>query len=66
MWSWYLRSQKELERNTSKCLDILSAGIKSRAESSSGFSKFRFAAMKSFFIISIEYITSLAPAIHIS
>ena len=46
---------KELERNTSKCLDILSAGIKSRAESSSGFSKFRFAAMKSFFIISIEY-----------
>ena len=44
----------ELERKVSKCLCTSRPGIRSLAESSSGFSKFRLAAMKSFFIIRIE------------
>ena len=56
----------ELLKKVSKCLVMVLLGMSKRAEFSSGFSKLMFPAIKSFFIINIEYITSLAPAIHIS
>lgn len=57
---------KEFDKNVSNVFSTLSAGILSFAESSSGFSKFMLGAINPFFIINIEYIISLAPAIHIS
>lgn len=45
---------KELDRKVSKCLDTRFAGIFNRAESSSGFSKLMWGAIKPFFIISME------------
>ncbi len=45
---------KELERKVSKCVETRAPGMLSLAESSSGFSKLRLAATKSFFIINIE------------
>ncbi len=44
----------EFDRNVSKCFSIRFDGMSNFAESSSGFSKLRLAAMKSFFIIRIE------------
>lgn len=56
----------EFDRNILKCVSFVSGIIFRHEVSSSGFSKLIFPAMKSFFIISMEYISSLAPAIHIS
>ena len=57
---------KELERNISKCASRVSGRMFRQAVSSSGCSKLRLPAMKPFFIIRMEYISSLPPAIHIS
>ena len=58
--------EKLLDKKVSNFFSIRSAGIFKRALCSSGFSKLRFGAINPFCIIRIEYITSLAPAIHIS
>ena len=56
----------EFDRKASNSMSTLSGGIRSAADASSGFSKLMFGAMNPFCIIRMEYMTSLAPAIHIS